>query len=262
LQLLDRCSSLSEALSVIHIVSPFGIRISPKSAGTVLELYAHEDSDQLDLSHKDFSALLELALTAENDPSSFQETVFRIFHNMQALDLKPNKMLCSRIYQILVKNGDEELADEWRRKTDKFIEGRMSPDLVRRRSSTLSIEADVQSNEITKAAIRGKFDEAVQILQHSIIDQDMIPTPEAIRDTIVLVAKQGNMDIAVQIYQLAMDAYRKFEDDDKIKRAKHMALNSVLIGYAQLGDMVEAKKYYQDSKLKRIVCLKSLVFFY
>jgi pentatricopeptide repeat protein len=262
LQLLDRCSSLSEALSVIHIVSPFGIRISPKSAGTVLELYAHEDSDQLDLSHKDFSALLELALTAENDPSSFQETVFRIFHNMQALDLKPNKMLCSRIYQILVKNGDEELAAEWRRKTDKFIEGRMSPDLVRRRSSTLSIEADVQSNEITKAAIRGKFDEAVQILQHSIIDQDMIPTPEAIRDTIVLVAKQGNMDIAVQIYQLAMDAYRKFEDDDKIKRAKHMALNSVLIGYAQLGDMVEAKKYYQDSKLKRIVCLKSLVFFY
>lgn len=248
LQLLDHCSTLGEALSVIHIVSPFGIRISSNSALKVLEHYGNENTTHLNLSHKDFSALLELALAADSKPSDFQNSVFRIFHDMQSLDLKPNKLLCSRIHQMLLKNGDDGKAEEWLRKTDKFVEGRMSPDPIRRRSSTLSIEADVQSNEMTKAATRGKFDDAVHILEHSIIEQDMIPSPEAIRDTLVLVAKQGNMDAVIHIYKLAMDAYEKFEDEDKIKRAKHMAMNSVLIGYAQLGDMVKAKKYYQGSK--------------
>ena len=248
LQLLSRCSTLPQALSVVHIVSPFGIRILADTAANILEKYAKEDISDLDLSHKDFSALLELALTTESEPVKFQQMVFNIFQDMQSLDHKPNKLLCSRIYQTLLKNGDEDLAEEWHLKTDKFIEGRMSPDPVRRRSSTMSIEADVQSNEITKAATRGKFDEAVHILEHAIIEQGMIPTPEAIRDTIVLVAKQGNMETVNYIYKLAIEAYEKFEDEDKIKRAKHMAMNSVLIGYAQMGDMVEAKKYYQSSK--------------
>ncbi|CAM0137108.1 hypothetical protein VKS41_008272 [Umbelopsis sp. WA50703] len=248
LELLDKCCTLPQALSVVHIISPFGIRLSPTVAEKVLSHYKLEDTIKTEMCHKDFSALLELALTADVEAPKFQNLVFRIFHDMQHLDLKPNKMLCSRIYQTLLNQGMEELAEDWFRITDKLIEGRVSPIPVRRRSSTLSIEADLQSNEVTKAANRGKFDEAVYILEHSIIDQDMIPTPESVRDTIVLVSKQGNMDLAIHIYNLSMEAFEKFEDESKLKKAKHMAMNSVLIGYAQQGNMVEAKKYYQSIK--------------
>ncbi|KAI9492256.1 hypothetical protein BDB00DRAFT_765768 [Zychaea mexicana] len=104
-------------------------------------------------------------------------------------------------------------------------------------------ESETLSNQVLKAAMRGHADEALRVLEQQILKRGLTPLPEPARDAIALIGKQGHLDAALRLFQLSMEA---FKDDDA--RAKYLVMNSILIVYAQQGDMVPAKQYYDQIK--------------
>ncbi|CAO3625498.1 unnamed protein product [Cunninghamella echinulata] len=106
------------------------------------------------------------------------------------------------------------------------------------------------SQEIMKLVMQNQLHKTIDLLT-SIMKNDKLPLPDALRDAIALVGKQGQMDIALKMYELCFNAYEKVDDSkyqfDK-KQAIYAVTNSVLIGYAQQGNMTHAKVYYDKIK--------------
>ncbi|KAI8879747.1 hypothetical protein K501DRAFT_335827 [Backusella circina FSU 941] len=60
---------------------------------------------------------------------------------------------------------------------------------------------------------------------------------------------EGQLEIALAMYTACIDSYKSSSwETARMERAIYMVSNSILIGYAQQGDMVNAKKYYQQIK--------------
>ncbi|KAI7853378.1 hypothetical protein BDC45DRAFT_511069 [Circinella umbellata] len=104
-------------------------------------------------------------------------------------------------------------------------------------------EAESLSNQVLKASMRGHIDTAFRLMEQHILRRGFIPLPEAMRDSIAVMGKQGHLRDALRLFQLSMSAFKK-EDT----RSRYLVMNSILIVYAQQGDMVPAKHYYDTIK--------------
>jgi pentatricopeptide repeat protein len=112
---------------------------------------------------------------------------------------------------------------------------------------TLS-RSEVISNEVLKAVVNGNCREAIRIFEDRIICRGLIPTPEVMRDVIALAGKQGDIQTALTMYNNSIYAFKDIPDIQAKDEAIYMATNSLLIGYAQKGDMDKAKVYYDRIK--------------
>ncbi|KAK4514647.1 uncharacterized protein ATC70_002248 [Mucor velutinosus] len=108
--------------------------------------------------------------------------------------------------------------------------------------------AEIISNEVLKAIINGNCRGAIRIFEDRIICRGLIPTPEVMRDVIALAGKQGDIQTALTMYNNAIYAFKDIADIQTKDEAIYMATNSLLIGYAQKGDMDKAKVYYDRIK--------------
>ncbi|KAG2219162.1 hypothetical protein INT45_002353 [Circinella minor] len=109
--------------------------------------------------------------------------------------------------------------------------------------ATTTDEAETLSNQVLKASMRGHIDTALTLMEQHILQRGFIPLPEAMRDSIAVMGKQGHLQDALRLFQLSMNAFKK-EDT----RSRYLVMNSILIVYAQQGDMVPAKQYYDTIK--------------
>jgi pentatricopeptide repeat protein len=114
-------------------------------------------------------------------------------------------------------------------------------------TTTLS-KSEIISNEVLKAIVNGNCREAIRIFEDRIICRGLIPTPEAMRDVIALSGKQGDIQTALTMYNNSIYAFKDIPDIQARDEAIYMATNSLLIGYAQKGDMDKAKVYYDRIK--------------
>ncbi|KAI9319373.1 hypothetical protein BX666DRAFT_1854941 [Dichotomocladium elegans] len=104
------------------------------------------------------------------------------------------------------------------------------------------------SKEILRAVSQGTAAEAIRIMQDEIINKGLAPLPEPLRDAIALAGKQGHLTVAQELYEMSKAAYRTCLDQGRADHAIYIATNSILIGYAQQGNLAQAKVYYDQIK--------------
>ncbi|CDS10510.1 hypothetical protein LRAMOSA03185 [Lichtheimia ramosa] len=102
------------------------------------------------------------------------------------------------------------------------------------------------SRQILRSVTRGSSAQDVKYMVDDLVKLDQTPSPEPIRDSIALAGKQGHLQLAQYIYDTCVKIYDKHGNE----RGVYMATNSMLIGYAQQGDMIRAKRFYD--KIKRM----------
>ncbi|KAI8067596.1 hypothetical protein BC940DRAFT_319462 [Gongronella butleri] len=110
------------------------------------------------------------------------------------------------------------------------------------------------SQQMLDAAMQGEMQTALLHLSALVNsgDGDQLPLPEAARDAIAHVGKQGDIKVAVSMFEQCISAYEGYQaKHGQTKMSQHAVYdvtNSMLIGYAQMGDMQMAKVYYDRIK--------------
>ncbi|KAG0168183.1 hypothetical protein DFQ28_005796 [Apophysomyces sp. BC1034] len=231
LQVALASKKLTQTLEVVRTVTHVATMSAPL-AQALVECFEPGHS----LSNSDYRLLFEAALIAR-EQISFSQFVLTVLKDMSGIHLDAD----------LVGRVSSQLSE-----TDAQIWQAVFPPLSEVAAHNVE-DTDIESREtgeIMKAVMRNQHAEATKILDR-ILQRGMVPEPEPMRDAIALVGKQGHLDIALSMYRSSVDAYKSVlqaKDSQRAERAVFMATNSVLIGYAQQGDMVSAKKYYEEIK--------------
>lgn len=246
--------SFEHTLQVARIMAPHcphGLPI--QLAKILIENYEFDPNHEI-ISESDYGLLFDASLTIASDPSTHARHnksslsplsifCFCLFNEMSSRKLTVSPSIQSRILSHFLRTGDKKTAQKWEA---LFVEQ------VVEQTPTKSVsEAEEASTAVMKAAIHGQLEESLDILRTRLIDAGLIPTAEALRDAIAFVGKQGHLETAVTMYRLVIKCYKEATtmDTQRVERAIYLMTNSILIGYAQQGDMVNAKKYYEQIKL-------------
>lgn len=226
-------------LSVVAAILPAVSRTSlPHHLATVL-LASYDTTDK---AHASLSAvehceiMLEAALAAP-DAKHFGELACKLLESIKAMQktLVLPQDLVQRVLRRLQHTGEAEAAALWQ---ETFCASSCVPES----------QADAASKEVMKAVMRHEVQEAVRILKQDIIGAGLVPCAESMRDAIALAGKQGHLEEALELYEASMQVFesRRLREDDE--RGVYMVTNSILIGFAQQGDMAQAKVYYDRIK--------------
>ncbi|KAI8968451.1 hypothetical protein BDF20DRAFT_916971 [Mycotypha africana] len=150
-------------------------------------------------------------------------------------------------------NGLENLASQACPATACKVKKAASPPCEKpTHSATHTAECNVAAtaitNDILKAVMHGDHQKALRIFENKIICGRLIPHPELMRDVIALAGKQGDLQTALTLYNNAIYAFKDIADTATKNNAIAMSTNSILISYAQSGDMEQAKVYFDRIK--------------
>ncbi|KAG2206122.1 hypothetical protein INT47_003771 [Mucor saturninus] len=246
--------SFEPTLKVTRILSPHcphGLPI--QLAKVLIENYEFDANHEI-ITETDYSLLFDASITIASDPSTHARHnksslsplsifCFCLFNEMTERSFSVSPSIKSRILTHFLRTGDKKTAQKWE---SLFVEQVVEQATVK----TVS-EAEEASTAVMKAAIHGQLEECLDILRTRLIDVGLVPTAEALRDAIAFVGKQGHLETAVTMYRLVIKSYKEAThlDAPRVERAIYLMTNSILIGYAQQGDMVNAKKYYEQIKL-------------
>ncbi|GAN04356.1 conserved hypothetical protein [Mucor ambiguus] len=231
---------------------PHGLPV--QLAKTLIEDYEFDANHDI-VNQSDYAILFDASITIASDAprskSSLSPTnvfVFCLQSEMASKSLKVCPSIKSRISAYFNRVGDKKAAHKWDAIFNN-VEGFAA--IVANPAPAVTVsESEEASAAVMKAAIHGQLEESLDILRTRIIDAHLVPTAEPLRDAIAFVGKQGHLDIAVTMYRLAIKCFKESGlDSQRMERAIYMMTNSILIGYAQQGDMVNAKKYYEQIKL-------------
>lgn len=231
---------------------PHGLPV--QLAKTLIEDYEFDANHDV-VTQSDYSILFDASITIASDFSRGKSSlspinifVFCLQSEMTTKNFKVCPGVKSRVSSYFTRVGDKKASQKWDalfNKVEGFAAIVASPIPV----ATIS-ESEEASAAVMKAAIHGQLDESLDIFRTRIIDAKLVPTAEPLRDAIAFVGKQGHLEIAVTMYRLAIKCFKESSlDSQRMERAIYMMTNSILIGYAQQGDMVNAKKYYEQIKL-------------
>ncbi|KAI9256675.1 hypothetical protein BDA99DRAFT_466916 [Phascolomyces articulosus] len=216
-------ATLVEAIDIVRVVAgPLGFPAAMAKA--LVECWRHDNNnDDKAISHHDvdYAPLVEAALMIPDEPCLSDVVIDLLEHRQFMPPPHQYARVLGRLQQL------------------KFVEAE-----TKWKAAVASIdEVETLSNQVLKAATRGHVEDALKTMEHQILRRGLTPFPEAMRDAIVLIGKQGHMDSALRLFELSMEA---FKNEDA--RARYLVMNSILIVYAQQGDMVPAKRYYDDIK--------------
>lgn len=245
--------NFEQTLQVARIMTPHAPHGLPVHLAKILIENYEFDSNHDIIAESDYSILFDASLTIASDPATHTRHaksslsplnifVFSLQTEMASKNLKVSASIKSRIMTYFVRTNDKKAAQKW----ESLFVDVVVEDVVPSKSVSESEESSIA---VMKAAIHGQLEESLDILRTRIVDAGLIPTAEPLRDAIAFVGKQGHLETAVIMYEIVIKCYKEATlDAQRIERAIYLMTNSILIGYAQQGDMVNAKKYYEQIK--------------
>lgn len=188
---------------------------------------------QQEMKTSDPEIVLEAALvcTCLKDEQSFATFVLDVQQHMTS---QVSQDLILRVLARL----DGKNATLWKNAFDQQQQAMMNPQQA----------SECISKQVMRAVVAGDVMEAVRIVREELVAKEIVPAPETMRDAIALAGKQGHLSSAHTMYELSMQMYQEHLDQERAQKAVYMATNSILIGHAQQGDMVQAKEYYDAIK--------------
>ncbi|KAI9019270.1 hypothetical protein CLU79DRAFT_828264 [Phycomyces nitens] len=254
----------SQVLEVVKAVSCIpSIGLSSSLASVLVTSY-HTDGDHEPISGSDCQLVCEAALVTYCHgavyPSlpAFDTFVLTLVKDMvRPGTCAPPSALVYRVSNQLKSIGANDAEVEWvsafnnHTQVEQEVEVQDNSVPPKCGQIIMTAESEIDTANIMKAVINGSIDEAQRILKQKIIQLGLVPSPEPMRDAIALAGKQGHLEVAKDMYAVSIKAYKDqlhLEDPHRAQKAIFMATNSILIGYAQQGEMSEAKKYYDAIK--------------
>ncbi|CEI98899.1 hypothetical protein RMCBS344292_12995 [Rhizopus microsporus] len=230
-----RFAQVFEVSRALYPYCPQGL---PSSIAKVLvNSYKGDNDHSMLLQQSDYSILFDASFSVSSE--SFQSIVFDLYAEMIEKGIRVTSVLKARVFSHLQALGDRKAMKKW---NSLFV--------VRSDEQAQSVEAEEASQAVMKAAVHGQLQEALDILRTRIAEPGLVPSVESLRDAIAFIGKQGHLDIAVAMYRLCIKSLKTCNmESQQLSKAIYSMTNSILIGYAQQGDMLNAKKYYEQIKL-------------
>ncbi|KAI9281175.1 hypothetical protein BY458DRAFT_499803 [Sporodiniella umbellata] len=235
-------TSFSQTFDVARTVYPYSPQGLPMAiAKLLIENYEFDSDHSMLLQQTDYNILYDASLVLSpseaSNLASFQSLVFGFYSEMTERGIHISSVMKARVLSHLQTLGDKKAIKKW---NSLFV--------VERTEQTS--DAEEASTAVMKAAVHGQLQEALDILHTRIVEPGLIPSVEPIRDAIAFIGKQGNLEIAVIMYRLSIKCLKGCGmESQQLSKAIYAMTNSILIGYAQQGDMLNAKKYYEQIKL-------------
>lgn len=274
LDLTLKCKDLGNALSILQVINNYSIRPTPAVCEAVFNMYEEAKSSpdvwqrvSKDMNERSFFILYDMAFRKENTPEGFCKLAFDLLKDMHALNVSPSASLYVRVLTRMKKYEATEYEARWKEEFAPYmsaiedqirVDRKVAPkaeDVAAAAStdskvsefavkpSNITVESDLLSAAALDAALGGKFDEAIDVLNNKIIQHGKVPTPEAVRDMIQLSTKLGRLDAAQDIYKTVIDSISLLEGARK-QRGYHAIYNSMLVAHARNGDLNAAKIFY------------------
>ncbi|RCI04987.1 hypothetical protein CU098_008874 [Rhizopus stolonifer] len=260
MDLTTKCSDIKSAMSILDLMTHYNIHPTPAVCDVVLRMYRETRNDPVqwqhmskDLTNRVYAILYDVAFRKENTPEGFCQTAFDLLQDMHSLNLSLPASIYVRVLTRMKKYEAKEYEARWKKEFAPYLQEQTkavpvktpeSGDAVRAApSADIITESDLLSSDALEAALCGKFDAAVDVLNSKIIKQGLIPTPEAVRDMIQHSTKSGRLDAAQDIYNTAIDSFGQLDNYRK-QRAHYVLYNSMLIAHARNGDLNAAKIFY------------------
>lgn len=285
LEIVLDCTAVRQILQTMHTVMSM-VKVNPpfEMSKALIESYFDQTNEsQHLLTTADFELLFNAASIVYSHPeeslSSLGDIVMQLLQDMRAFDIQAPDGLYHNVLTQLQRLGDIKSESRWKSAFDcittvtTFCEEEEDDDddnddeeddiiiqiaeedeqeqeqipIVTPPTPTLS-KSEIISNEVLKAIMNGNSREAIRIFEDRIICRGLIPSPEVMRDVIALAGKHGDIQTALTLYNNSIYAFKDISDIQSKDDAIYMATNSILIGYAQTGEMEKAKVYYDRIK--------------
>ncbi|EIE77617.1 hypothetical protein G6F46_000557 [Rhizopus delemar] len=237
-------TSFAQTFEVARTIYPYCPQGLPLSiAKPLVENYEFDNDHSMLLQQSDYNVLFDASLVISpaeaSNLASFQSLVFGFYSEMTEKGIHISSVMKARILSQLQTLGDKKAVKKW---NSLFV--------VERAEQQAPTEAEEASAAVMKAAVHGQLQDALDILNTRIVEPRLTPVVEPIRDAIAFIGKQGHLDIAVTMYRLCIKCLKACSmESQQLSKAIYSMTNSILIGYAQQGDMLNAKKYYEQIKL-------------
>jgi pentatricopeptide repeat protein len=245
---------------ILRTLRAYNVLPSPAISQSLLANYgdARADAEQWEtlsraLNFQNFSILFESAFQRDSTPSQTCQTLLDILKDMEQLKVKPLQEWYLRISARMMKF--DEFEDDWkehftlyfpaaRTKIEKPTETTEKTTRGNSEEHIKASESELLSEEALNAVISGRFDKAISIIDNKIIQQEKVPTPEAIRDILLLSKKMDRLDVAESIYRIVSKPLIEKRIDNT--PALSALYNSMLTIYAQNNHLKSAKEFYQN----------------
>ncbi|KAF7727669.1 hypothetical protein EC973_007327 [Apophysomyces ossiformis] len=248
--LVEKVGDLRLALSVLRVMWNYSAPPTYDNTQTLFKLYSqtrqHSESwaeFTKDLPPDAYKLLYDAAFKSLDSVSGFRDRVFLLLEDMRSLGQQPTASLYVRILTRFKKNRDNESVERWTREFDgdAFV-GEQTASLGEA-TNKITADSEIQSGKIIDAAIKRDFQESVRILQ-TMVQNGSIPSPGAIRDTITEATKHGDLQVAKEIYDLAIEPLTRLEKNIR-RRALNSVYNTMLIAYARKNDLEMTNEFYE-----------------
>ncbi|KAI8890102.1 hypothetical protein K501DRAFT_169549, partial [Backusella circina FSU 941] len=245
---------------ILRTLKAYNVLPSPTISRSLLARYSDAKSDKKEwetlsknLNFQNFSIIFEAVFQRDSTPSQTCQTLLDILKDMENLKIKPLPEWYLRISTRMMKY--DEFEDDWkeqftyyfpaaRTKIEKPVESTEQAMRNNNEEYIKASESELLSEEALNAVISGRFDKAIDIIDHKIIQQERVPTPEVIRDIILLSKKMDRLDIAESIYGIVSKPLIEKRIDSI--PALSALYNSMLTIYAQNNHVNSAKQFYQN----------------
>ncbi|KAI8330031.1 hypothetical protein BD560DRAFT_485483 [Blakeslea trispora] len=281
LEIVLHCTTIHQVLKVMHRIMSILRHVKATSCSsesslnimckTLIDSYFDQSLEMHSmLSPADYQLLLEssFAVYGTSKPSHLETAVFQLLQDMRQLRIAISSELSDYVAAQLRSYCHQEAEARWRTAivsldesfseetelTEERDDGDVIIEIVNDQDSlsetefACTSEVEAASHAILQAVQRGHYGEAIEIFENQIICQSLIPLPHMMRDAIVLAGKQGALSIALTIYNNSIYSFKDITDIELKNEAIYGVTNSLLICYAQKGEMTKARVYYDRIK--------------
>ncbi|KAI9290232.1 hypothetical protein BC943DRAFT_270814 [Umbelopsis sp. AD052] len=250
-------NSVSNILDILKIVHPFGVRASVPVSEYLCNVFSQTRKNPAAWSKlKETFGVTEHFLTIEAlfnshnlSREDFRDLALDMAKAMVEVNIQPNSGLYARVGARLAKSQDEEGEKQWQAFFEPYLKDE-APKLDAYKADDhmmhRTTKGDLLTGEAMKAAVQGKKDECLNILKKQIVDQNMVPTIEAVREMIHIFGRDHGVASARNLYEVVGDSFDKLPDTIIRKKAHAAALASLLNVHLQAKDFDAGQSYYKQ----------------
>ncbi|KAG0094760.1 hypothetical protein BGZ93_006809 [Podila epicladia] len=274
--IVNHSSDFSQALSLAKLLDRHGLLASSGLADGTLRSYrqlktaAGLDVVKRMISSSDIETLLKLQSSLVRTNARYKHLI-EILLDAKEMNIVPSQESCSRVSASFMKLGDFTGQLAWDTAVQEIYPGYKAsiieesefipayvPEQQSNRHSSNSYKSPnpgaqvlLRNGDPSEAIIRAcRFGYATVALENisKMIQENQMPSPQAIADTIQVCAKrekERKTDYQ-QLFQLAHQSLDTITDNIHRRAAEYDVYNAMLVANATLGDMAAAKKNYDD----------------
>ncbi|KAG0167440.1 hypothetical protein DFQ28_006090 [Apophysomyces sp. BC1034] len=247
--LVEKVGDLRMAMSVLRTMWNYSAPLTHDNSQTLFTLYNQTRQNPetwsdftKDLPQDAYKLMYDAAFKSLNTISEFRDRVFLLLEDMRSVGQMPTASLYVRVLTRFKKNRDTESVERWTQEfgSDAFVSGQ--EENLGENAHRISSEVEIQSGKMVDAALRRDFGESVQILK-TIVQNGSVPAPGAVRDSITEATKHGDLNVAKEIYDIAVEPLGRLDKSAR-RRALTGIYNSMLIAYARKNDLAMTNAFY------------------